>query len=330
MAQRNRLLWAGFAGGEIIVRAAHLKLELDLFLWCLISMNALKLALRICLLASLSIATHAHAITVDGGDYAYMPDRTALGVVYLQHFEGKDMYVKGQKVSDNARLSGDTLILRGVQYRDWWDYGLVPQFLLPMGVVRTGGILDGVQTTNGIGDLILVLPIHFIKDPTGRDAFAISPYLWLPTGHYDKRNGLNPFAENRWKFSLQLGRTLKVSEQISLELVGDVQFHGKNNDFGPGGATMEQKPLWEWQTHVRYFVAPRTYIGGMLALIEGGETRVSGVDQDDSQKRTKALLSVGHFVASDTQLITSIGKDLSIRTGVKEDFRLNFRILKLF
>lgn len=285
-----------------------------------------------CLIACAALfASPSLAITVDDGDYAYMPDRATLGVGYLQHFEGRELYAKGVKVSDNAKLSGDLMILRLAQYRDIGEnQALVPQFLLPMGQVRTSGALGSLESTNGIGDLILVLPWHFIRDPSGRECFAISPYLWLPTGHYDRQNGLNPFAENRWKFTLQVGRTLKVSEKFSFELVGDVRIHGENNDFGPTGTSMKQKPLWEWQSHVRYLFTPRTFVGAMLSRVEGGETRVNGVDQDDSQKLTKALLSVGHFVAPDTQLIASIGQDLTIRTGVKEDLRLNFRILKLF
>ena len=272
----------------------------------------------------------SYAATVDDGDYAYMADGTNIGLLYLQHFEGRDLYAKGQKISGKAKLSGDLAILRGAWFRDWGDYGVVPQFLQPMGEVRTGGDLASVHSTNGMGDLILAVPVHFIKDPTGRDALAFVPWLWLPTGHYDRNNGLNPFAENRWKLTLQLGRLMKVSEAISFELVGDVRLHGDNDDFGPTGARMKQKPLWELQTHVRYFLAPMTYLGGYLSHIGGGETRVDGVAQDDRQSLTKVLLSVGHFVAPDTQVLVSVGKDLTIRTGIKEDARLNFRLLKFF
>lgn len=273
----------------------------------------------------------ACAVTVDGGDYGYMPHGSTLGVLYLQHFEGRDLYARGRKVSGDAKLSGDVTMLRGVWYRDWGDYGVVPQFLLPFGQVRTGGSLAGVNASNGAGDLLLVCAVHFIKDPTGRDAFSIAPWLWLPTGHYDKKNGLNPFAENRWKFALQIGRILKVSEKLSFEVIGDVQIHGDNNDFGAAGATLEQAPLRELQAHVRYFPAsPTTYLGALVSHIEGGATRTGGAAQDDRQNLTKVLFSVGHFVSSDTQIIVSAGKDISIRTGIKEAARVNFRMLKLF
>jgi hypothetical protein len=283
----------------------------------------------VAIIAALLSAT-ACAVTVDDGDYAWAPGGTDLGVLYLQHFGGKNLYAKGQKVSGNARISGDVMMLRSVWYRDWGDLGVEPQFLVPIGQVRTGGTLAGVNATNGVGDLLLLFPVHFIKDLSGRNAFVIAPWLWLPTGHYDKRNGLNPFAENRWKFALQTGRSLKVSEQISLEIIGDVQVHGNNDDFGPTGATMKQQPLREFQTHVRYLFTPGTFVGAMVSHIEGGETRVNGVAQDDRQRLTKVLFSVGHFVTPDTQALFSIGKDISIRTGIKEDARFNFRLMKIF
>lgn len=283
------------------------------------------------LLASLFAASPTHSITIDDGDYAYAPNGTNLALVYLQHFEGRKLYSQGKKLSDDARLSGETMMLRAVHYWDIGEnYAFDPNILLPMGQVRPGGALGSLETTNGIGDLILALPLHFIKDPTGRDCFAIAPYIWFPTGHYDRNNDLNPFAENRWKLAIQVGRTYKYSEKISLELIGDVRFHGENNDFGPNGASLKQKPLSEVQTHVRYLFTPGTFVGAMLSHVEGGETRVNAIAQDDRQKLNKALLSVGHFITPDTQILASLGRDLSIRTGVKEDLRINFRIMKVF
>ena len=279
-------------------------------------------------MASFSLTTAA--LTLDDGDFVYTPDGVRLSALYLQHFEGRELYAKGQKVAGNARLSGEVAMLRFLWGKDWGEVGLVPQFLVPMGRLRTGGTLAGVDSTNGVGDLLVVCPVHFIKDPTGREAVAIVPYLWLPTGHYDRHNGINAFAENRWKFTLQTGRNTALSEKVSLELVGDVQVYGVNDNFGPTGATMKQKALYEAQAHLRYFLTPGTYLGAMVSHIRGGERRIDGVEQDDRQRLTKAMLSVGHFVTPDVQLVAAIGRDLSIRTGIREDARLNIRILKLY
>lgn len=273
----------------------------------------------------------AHAIGVDDGDYAYAPDRTVFNLVYLQHFEAKGLYAQGKKVSDTARLSGDVMILRSAQYFDVLDHhSLVPQFLLPMGQFSTGGSLKGAGVTSGVGDLILALPFHFNRDVTGREDLAVTTYLWVPTGDYNRNNLINPLGENRWKLALQLGSTNKLSESVSLELVGDVRLQGRNGDFGPSGATMTQKPLYEWQTHLRYFLTPGSFLGANVSWILGGETRVNGVDQDDRQRQTKMLFTLGHMLRPDLQILGSVGKDASVRTGLKEESRFNLRVLKIY
>ena len=217
-----------------------------------------------------------------------------------------------------------------VRYVDWREYAFVPQFLLPMGSARAGGDWSDFGVTNGVGDLLLVLPFHFIKDPTGREAFAITAWGWLPTGDYDKNNELNPFAENRWKFAMQAGRQWKVNDEISLELVADVRFHGDNDEYGPNNATLEQEPLWELQGHGRYYLTPRTFVGAMVSHIRGGATEVDGIELDDSQDLTKVKFTIGHAISPSMQLMGSLGKDISIRNGVKEELRFNLRLLKLF
>ena len=293
---------------------------------CFAGLKRKALALAVC-----ACALSAHAIGVDDGDYAYAPDRTVFNLVYLHHFEAKGLYAKGQKVSDDARLSGDVMILRSAQYFDVLDHhSLVPQFLLPLGQFRTGGSLAGAGVTSGVGDLILALPFHFNRDVTGREDLAVTTYLWVPTGDYNRNNLINPLGENRWKLALQLGNTIKVSEAVSLELVGDVRFQSQNDDFGPAGATMTQKPVYELQTHVRYFLTPGTFIGANVSHIFGGETRVDGVAQQDRQKLTKMLFSVGHMLRPDLQILGSVGKDASVRTGLKEESRFNLRFLKIY
>lgn len=278
-----------------------------------------------------ALVPEAHAVTVDAGDYVYVPDRTGLSLLYLQHFEAKGLYVKGKRVSNDASLSGDVGIFRMAEYFDIFDHhSITLEFIQPFGKFNTGGSLSGVGVTNGIGDLILAAPVHFVRDPTGREQFSISPYLWLPTGNYDRNNAINPLGENRWKWALQFGSTNKVSEKVSLEFVGDVRWHGKNSDFGPAGGSMQQKPLFEFQTHVRYLFTPGTFLAGMVSHIWAGETRVNGIDQADQQSQTKTLITVGHMILPDFQILASVGKDLSVRTGLKEEGRFNIRFLKLF
>lgn len=280
--------------------------------------------------ANLFLAGSAHSVTIDAGDYTRLPDGTNLAVLYYQHFEGKQLYSQGNQLSGNARLSADVGILRGVRFMDIGDFTVVPQFLLPFGQLNTGGDLAGLSSTNGIGDLIFAPTIHLIKDPERKRAFAVTPWLYMPTGNYDRNNALNAFGENRWKLDMQVGYITPLSDKWSLDLIGDVVWYGDNNDFGNTSATLKQSLSYQLQTHLRYHITPGTYVAGMLSYDWGGETKINGVSQGDRQERTKALLTVGHFVTPSIQILGSYGQDLSVRTGVKEDNRFNLRLVKVF
>ena len=276
------------------------------------------------------LLSNAHGVTIDAGDYTRLPDGTNLALVYYQHFEGKEFYSQGNKVSGNAKLSADIGMLRGVRFIDVGDFTVAPQFLLPFGQLRTGGDLSGLSSTNGVGDLIFAPTIHLMKDPERKRAFAITPWIYMPTGQYDHNNPLNAFGENRWKLDMQAGYITPLSEKFTLDLIGDVVWYGNNNDFGADSKTMKQDTSYQAQAHLRYHISPATYLAGMLSYDWGGETKVNDVSQNDRQSRSKALLSVGHFVTPSVQILGSYGQDISVRTGVKEDNRFNLRIVKVF
>ncbi len=129
------------------------------------------------------------AVTVDAGDYTRLPDGTNLAVLYLQHTSGSNLYVDGDKVSNNADLDVNLSILRAVHFMDIGSYTLVPQFLLPIGKLDTGGILSGATSENGVGDLIFAPTFHLIQDPERKESFAFTPWITAPTGTYDNTKG---------------------------------------------------------------------------------------------------------------------------------------------
>lgn len=275
-------------------------------------------------------AQSAAAVTVDAGDYTRLPDGTNLALLYLQHSSSDSFYAGGDKVSGNADLDVNLSILRGVHYMDIGGTTISPQFLLPIGEVNTGGDLAGLDSSNGIGDLIFAPTIHLMQDPERKKAFALTPWLYLPTGHYDRDNAINALGENRWKLALQLGYITPLSDQWTLDLVGDVMLFGANDDYSPAGVTLKQDPLYEAQAHLRYHLSPATYLSGMVSHSWGGATEIDGVDQHNRQQRTKALLSVGHFITPQWQVLASYGRDLQVDEGGLEQNRFNLRFLKLF
>ena len=282
------------------------------------------------ILFSVFLSAKTTAVTVDAGDYTRLPGGTGLALLYLQTFGGESLHVNGDEISDNAELTANVGILRGVKFLDIGNITVAPQFLLPFGKLETDGDIASLDSANGLGDLILAPTIHLIQDPTRAKSFAVTPWLYLPTGAYDADKALNALGENRWKLALQFGYITPIAENWLLDIIGDVMFFGENDDFGPAGASLDQDPQYELQTHVRYNVTPTTTISGMLSQTWGGETEVDGFKQDNEQSRLKGLITVSHFVKPTLQVLGSLGRDISIEEGIGEDYRFNLRVVSVF
>lgn len=270
----------------------------------------------------------AQAVDVDAGDYTALPAGTNLGLVYYQHASRDKLYAGGNQVPINPRLDSDVGILRGVHYMDIGGLIVDPQFLLPFGKLRAKDDIAALGSNSGLADLILAATVWFNK-PTEKTHFGITPFLFLPTGQYDRNDPLS-LGENRWKFALQAGYITPLSDKLTLDLVGDFTIFGKNDDFGAAGQTMKQKVQYQFQGFLRYNLSPATDLRLGLSHVTGGETEVDGVDQGNRLSTSKFQIGAAHFVGPTTQLLATYGRDLSVREGFKENNRFNFRVLQIF
>lgn len=279
------------------------------------------------LLAAL-LSPSAQALDVDAGDYTALPAGTTLGLVYAQHASRDKLYAAGDKLPGRNGLDSDIGILRGVRYMEIGGKIVDPQFLLPFGKLKGKDDLSVLGSNSGVGYLILAATVWFNK-PSDTTHFGITPFLILPTGQYDRNDPLS-LGENRWRFVLQSGFITPVTDKLTLDLIGDVTVFGKNSDFGPAGQTLKQKPQVQLQSYLRYAVVP----GGDLRLgwshTSGGETRVDGVDRNDRLSSQKVQFGGSYFVRPTTQLTLTLGRDLSVRQGFKEESRVNLRLLQVF
>lgn len=274
-------------------------------------------------------APSAQAVDVDAGDYTALPAGTNLALVYYQHATRDALNAHGDKLPLNAGLNSDVGILRGVHFTEIGGYIVDPQFLLPFGRLEGKDDLSGLGKASGTGDLILAATVWLVNQPESGTYFGITPFIFAPTGQYDRDKALN-LGENRWKFALQGGYITRLASKLSLDLVGDFTLYGDNDNFGSTGVTMKQDPTVQLQGFLRYDVAPGWDLRAGISHTVGGETRVAGVDQDDRLETTKATLGAGWFVTPTTQVLFNYGRDLEVRSGLREDNRFNLRLLKVF
>lgn len=286
----------------------------------------------IVLLCGLCVTTFqsAWALETAPGDYEPLPaGKTAL-LLYYEHAQGDSYYQSGHKVSDDFRLRSDIGILRIIHSVPLSDSTFFePQAILPFGHLETGGDASVLGNATGVGDLIIGLPVKWRLQTQYNDVVAIGPYIYAPTGSYDSDDSLN-LGENRWRLVLQGSYVHHFNDRWALDTVADVSWFSDNDDYTAAGATLEKKPGHEYQTYVRYQWSPATTLGIGGGYVDGGRTRVEGINQDDETRTTYARLTLSHFIAPDLQFLVEAGRDLSVEQGVKEEGRLNLRLLKLF
>jgi hypothetical protein len=292
-------------------------------------------SLGLVIAAVVCLSHQAHAVEVDPGDYTALPAGVNAFVMYGQYAKRDAIYATGDRQPINPSLDstvGIARVLRVIKLSERWTVD--PQFLLPFGELRAGGDVSALGSTRGVGDLILATAFKYKIDEKSGEVFGFAPFLWLPTGKYDSSQVLN-LGENRWKLALQAAYTRPIAGNWRWDLIGDVQFHGDNDECRAacGSAvdvTRKQKQLYQLQTHLRYQVSPVLSLAGSYGHIDGGRTTIDGVDQSDKQKTDYVRLSAGYFVNPTTQILTVVGRDLRQENGFRENFRLNLRLLKIF
>ncbi len=278
--------------------------------------------------ATAMVALPAHAIDVDAGDYTALPAGTVLGLGYYQHATRNKLYSGGDQVPINAGLDSDVGILRGVYFMDIGGYIVDPQFLLPFGKLKAKKDVSALGSESGLADLVLAATVWFTK-PGAKEHFGITPFVYVPTGSYDKNSPLN-LGENRWKFALQAGWIKPLSDSVTMDLIADVTAFGKNDEFGATSSTLKQKALFQFQGWWRYHFSPAADVRLGLSHTTGGENKIDGVAQDDRTATTKLSLGGAYFVSAKTQLLATYGRDLKVREGFKENNRINLRLLQIF
>jgi len=272
----------------------------------------------------LGVEGQAFAIDVDTGDWGTAPAGTDVGLLYVQHASRSTFYSNGNRVLDNAQLNSSVGIARYVHWASVGGYTVAPQVLLPFGRLEAEANLSSLGSASGTGDIIFALPIWLIDNKVDREAITISPYIFLPTGSYEKNRPLN-LGENRRKYNLQAGYTHGIGSALNVELTGDVMFFEDNSD-----TSLSQKSLTQVQAYLSYQWSPGTRLALGLSQAFGGETSIAGVAQNDRTKTTKAILTASTFIDNKNQLMFSYGKDLNVENGLKEDFRANLRVLHVF
>ncbi|WP_051218929.1 transporter [Oceanobacter kriegii] len=280
--------------------------------------------------AGLLLSGLTQALEISVGDYEPLPDQLNLAIVYLNTTSSSSLYADGKEVDGDFQLDTNVALLR-VLHNIELPNGVMmePQVVIPYGSVSTSGDQgQALGDSDGLGDIVLGLPFKWTLDNGQKDVFALAPFVYVPTGDYDKDRAVN-FGENRWRFLLQSTYIKHFNEKWALDSAVDVTYHTTNDSYM--GNSEEKKSLrYELQSYLRYAPSGKTMFGLGLGHINGAETEVDDVKQDNALATTYFRATASHFVAPDWQLQGLLGKDLKVEQGFKQGTQFQLRIVKVF
>ena len=294
------------------------------FIRGILKMKLLKISAA--LLVS-SFALQANAVDLDAGDYDVAPAGTSLALLYLQHASRDELYVGSDKQAGNPQLDSNIGIARFVHYTDIAGFRAAPQILIPFGELKAKGDISALGSSSGIGDIILASPLWLLNNPDAKTYFGITPYLYLPTGKYDKEDALN-LGENRYKLNIQAAYTTRLAPNVAWDASADFTIYGDNDDIA-GGGKLKQDVGYQVQTNARYFLNDQWDLRAGFSYAEAGDTKLNGVSSE-SNKQSKFWVGTAYSPTATTNIILTYGQDIKVENGFKEDNRINVRLLKVF
>lgn len=264
----------------------------------------------------------------DAMDYVAAPPGTHLAIFYYDHISANKVYANGSKVSDDANLSANIGIFRGVYYTKLGGFTVDPQFLLPFGHQQLDGAAFGNAeiSAQGLADLILTATIWFIDDPENKTWLGLTPFIYVPIGDYDDDRALN-LGSNRWQFRPEVGFA-KGFDKWHVDLTSSIAFFTDNDDFS-GDLTQKKDPEFHAEAHLTYKMTDTYNMTFSWFYHNGGETEVAGVDQDDELDNHRIGVAFAWWLSPQYQLIVKYRRDIEVENGLKQDV-VGMRFLHAF
>lgn len=262
-------------------------------------------------------------------DYLPAPPNTLLSLLYYYHITADDLYVSGSKAA-NIDFTEDLSLLREVYYFKVGSYMAAAQAIVPYGSASLD-IGDAHYSSTGLGDIILLGTFWFVSDPGSQTYLGFSPYFFLPTGEYDKNDGVN-IGCNRYVFREELNLTkgfdLVKDHPLYFEVTTGFDFFTDNEDY-QGDTTLSQDPLFNLESHLSFNATSALVISGDYYGHWSGNTEVDGVDQHAAINTQTLGMTLSYNFTPAWQLLLQYKEDVKVNNGVEAQV-LHLRVFYAF
>ena len=135
-------------------------------------------------------------------------------------------------------------------------------------------------------------------------------FFTAPTGS-DKNQGF-ALSNNRWATDLQVGYIRKLSNNWTVDLIGETEFYQDQRD------TKSQKdPLLQAHGHLRYHLSDATYVAATYRHAWGARETLNGADIAGRKNNGTTMLTWASFVDKQWQVQLQYVHDLKVEEGPK-------------
>lgn len=247
-------------------------------------------------------------------DYIPLDPGTFFFAVYYDHQFGNEYYKKGQKQNRTTDYNGNVSILRPVYFTQIGPFTIDPQLLLPVGSVDLKG-----KQSSGIGDAILAATVWFINNKEGKLYLGYTPFLFIPTGQYDRDSSIN-LGSNRWSTKQEVCIAKGFGNNAWIEVAVNMQFYSDNNDANGTNnrkVTSSKEANFGGETHLSYNWTKDFFSSLDYYFAGGGETTLGGVRQKDWVNTHTAGVTFSYMLTPATQLMAHCDTDLAVANGIK-------------
>lgn len=277
---------------------------------------------------ALAAAAQAPAYAIDTDPLDFVAPKAGVSVLglYYGNWQSDKQYSQGKQVGSNS-IDLNYGVATYVKFHEVAGYVVGTKIVVPVSNLEVSPPGGGHVSGSGVGDPTFVFPVWFYSNSVTRTHFGVATRVQVPWGKYDKNAAINPGA-NRYTFVVQPGFTTGLTEKLSLDLVGDAQFFGENNDIA-GGGSLEQKPLYSLQTHLTYSIVPGLDASIGAYKYVGGETKTRGINNGDRTDTTTAIASLGYWFTGTDNLLVQYRQDTAVENGAKFN-GLQLRYLHVF
>lgn len=244
-------------------------------------------------------------------DYLPAPPGTTLMLFYDYHVSAHTAYADGDKLTDDASVSGDVYIFRPVYYHSYGFLQGASQVLFFMKDIDVGG----GNRISGLSDMLYSPAFFLWTNPASKSFIGFIPHITIPIGQYDEdRPGLSA-GENRWKIQPEINFSQGIGDKLYVELTAAAQFFQKNKDYGD--SELETDPLYTIEAHASYDVAKFLTVAANYWGHFGGENKVDGENLDDKTETHTLGASVHYGLAPSNQLVASYQYDVKVKNGAQ-------------